>query len=94
MTVSAPGGSARARERIEDHRLLAVARRRGDPDRTRFAEARRELAAQRLAVVGDGDVELEIAGDDRRRRAQRRESRRVGVGLRRDAGERARTSAA
>ncbi len=57
-------------ERIENQRFLAFASRAGDPHRARVADAHLELAAERHGGLGDGDIELEIAGDDRRWRPE------------------------
>ena len=70
MTVSAPPGSGRARSASSDQRFLAVARRRRDEDRSLRAETHLELATERRCAGGHFEIELEIAGDRRRARAE------------------------
>ncbi len=75
-------------DRVQDQRLLAFARRGGEPDGPRLAEAKPELATERNGGVGDVDVELEVADHGGARRAQRGDARGVCLALRRNAGER------
>ena len=77
-------GKLSPRERIEQQRFLALARARREPDRARCAEARAEACPQFQRRRRDCDVELEVTGDNRLRRTELGESRRVGRRLRRD----------
>ena len=63
ITVSVSRRQRAARQRIEDQRLLAFARRRGDPHRPIGAEQRAHRAPERERGVGDAHVELEVARD-------------------------------
>ena len=76
-------------ERVEQQRLLALARAARDPHAARARRSARATRAPRSRIVrGHLEVELHVAGHRRRARApSAREALRVGLGLRRDAGE-------
>ena len=88
MTVSVPAGSppAASASRISASSPSRVdaATKTGRVD----AESLRSSAARALRIRRCVEIELEVAGDDGLRRAERREPLRIGVGLRRDAGQR------
>jgi hypothetical protein len=78
----------RARERIEQQRFLAIARRREH----QHGSVRTEQGAQRSALMPlrgrYGDIELQVAGDDDVLRTQIAQAARIGFGLRGDSGNR------